>query len=208
MGFAPSDEVRCPRMSQHRHMKMTSLHPDGESEPGREGSSLDVPAADEGYRRAVALLRKISTPDGFLAAPTEKANYRRVWSRDGVIIGLAALLSEDDELIESFERPLCTLARHQGPRGEIPSNVDTVGGRVSYGGTTGRVDADLWFIVGCVEYWSATGDESFLECYPCSSRTSWHRCSALPMMPGVHASTGSYRGWSMAPRSSFRHSIP
>ena len=53
--------------------------------------------------------------------------------------------------------------RHQGPQGEIPSNVDAAGARVSYGGTTGRVDADLWFIIGCAEYWKRTNDTSFLH---------------------------------------------
>lgn len=128
-----------------------------------------VPSLDEGYARALDLLRSLATPDGFVAAPIERANYRRIWSRDGVIIGLAVLQAEDDGLIAAFRRTLLTLARHQGPQGEIPSNVDTAGGRVSYGGTTGRVDADLWFVVGCAEYWQATGDDSFLnEVLPCA----------------------------------------
>jgi hypothetical protein len=56
-----------------------------------------------------------------------------------------------------------TLADHQGPHGEIPSNVDPVARRVSYGGTAGRIDANLWFLIGCGEYWRATGDEGFLS---------------------------------------------
>jgi hypothetical protein len=64
---------------------------------------------------------------------------------------------------EAAGRTLETLARHQGPHGEIPSNYDRQSGRVSYGGTTGRVDADLWFLIGCGEYWKATGDDGFLE---------------------------------------------
>jgi glycogen debranching enzyme len=116
-----------------------------------------------GYHRAVALLDRCSTPDGFLASPTERANYRRIWGRDGVILGLAALMSGEDSLRHSFRRTLMTLARHQGPHGEIPSNVDMAAGRVSYGGTAGRVDADLWFVIGCGQYWRATGDEGFLD---------------------------------------------
>lgn len=123
----------------------------------------EIPARDEAYRRATALLRSVATADGFVASPTDHTNYRRVWSRDGIIIGLAALSSEDEALVEAFGRTLSTLARHQGPQGEIPSNVDTVEGRVSYGGTTGRVDADLWFVIGCAEYFRATEDEAFLE---------------------------------------------
>lgn len=116
-----------------------------------------------GYHRAMTLLDRCSTPDGFLASPTERANYRRIWARDGVILGLAALMSGEDSLRHSFRRTLMTLARHQGPHGEIPSNVDMAAGRVSYGGTAGRVDADLWFVIGCGQYWRATGDEGFLD---------------------------------------------
>ena len=42
----------------------------------------------EGYDRACQLLYACSLPDGFLATPTEETNYRRIWARDGVIIGL------------------------------------------------------------------------------------------------------------------------
>jgi hypothetical protein len=117
----------------------------------------------EGYDRAVKLLTNCATVDGFLASPTDSANYRRIWARDGVVIGLAALLTGYHDLGEALKHTLQTLARYQGPHGEIPSNVDPVSQRVSYGGTTGRVDSDLWFVIGCGEYWHATGDEEFLE---------------------------------------------
>jgi hypothetical protein len=120
-------------------------------------------AAAEGYERALALVRECATPDGFVASPTEIGNYRRVWARDGVMLGLAALACGDSELIETARRTLQTLADHQGPHGEIPSNVDPQAARISYGGTAGRVDADLWFVIGSGEYWQATGDDRFLE---------------------------------------------
>ncbi len=129
-----------------------------------EQSVISAPtqAHKQGYDRAVALLGACSTPDGFLASLTHQDNYRRVWARDGVIIGLAALQTGRQDLIRTFEQTLRTLARYQGPHGEIPSNVDTVTGRVSYGGMTGRVDANLWFVIGCGQYWRATGDDRFL----------------------------------------------
>ncbi|MDH5181804.1 MAG: glycoside hydrolase 100 family protein [Gammaproteobacteria bacterium] len=117
----------------------------------------------EGYQRAEQLLGECSNPDGFLAAASEHDNYRRIWARDGVIVGLAALMSGNEALVRTLRATLTTLARYQGPHGEIPSNVDTGTQRISYGGTTGRVDADLWFIIGCGEYWRATGDHAFLE---------------------------------------------
>lgn len=117
----------------------------------------------EGYQRALALLHACATPDGFVASPSKHDNYRRIWSRDGTIIALAALLSGDSELIKAARHAFETLAAHQGPHGEIPTNVDIASGHVSYGGTTGRVDSDLWFIIGCGEYWLATGENEFLE---------------------------------------------
>lgn len=123
----------------------------------------DEKLMEQGYRKAIDLLGECSRPEGFLASPTNDQNYRRVWGRDSVIIGLAALLTEDKELKDAFRNSLETLARYQGPHGEIPSNVDPKSGRVSYGGMTGRVDADLWFVIGCGEYWKATEDEAFIK---------------------------------------------
>lgn len=120
-------------------------------------------AVSQGYERAVELIRQCATEDGFLATTTTRNNYRRIWGRDGCIISLAALLTGEEELITTCRRTLETLARHQGPHGEIPSNVDPVTGRVSYGGTAGRVDANLWFLICCGEYWQTTGDEEFLN---------------------------------------------
>lgn len=118
---------------------------------------------EEGYKRSLDLLHKCSREEGFLASPTEKQNYRRIWARDGMIIGLSALMTDDDQLINTFRDTLETLAKYQGPHGEIPSNVDPKSGRVSYGGMAGRVDADLWFIIGCGEYWMTTSDDNFIE---------------------------------------------
>ncbi|MBR9986107.1 MAG: hypothetical protein KFF68_09370 [Desulfosarcina sp.] len=119
------------------------------------------------HRKAVsqaqALLKKCTTVHGFLASPTDNDNYRRIWGRDGIIIGLAALMTGDEDMIAALGDTLETLAEHQGPHGEIPSNVDLNSGRVSYGGMTGRVDADLWFVIGCGEYWQAIDDDSFIE---------------------------------------------
>lgn len=117
----------------------------------------------EGYQRAMQVMHRCCTEHGFLATPIERDNYSRIWGRDSAIIGLAALLTEDVELIEGCRRSLKTLVRHQGPHGEIPSNVDPETERVSYGGTTGRVDASLWFVIACGEYWRRTNDRDFLR---------------------------------------------
>jgi hypothetical protein len=116
-----------------------------------------------GLEEALALMRSCIVREGFLATPEHRDNYRRIWARDSSIMSLAAAASGDDELVAAAVRTFKTLARHQGPHGEIPSNFDPETGRVSYGGTAGRVDNDLWFVIGSVELWRRTGDHEFLE---------------------------------------------
>ncbi len=118
-------------------------------------------STNEGYRRALDLLRCALTPAGFLASAHDVANYRRIWARDSVIAGLAALTTGDHELHAGLRRTLDTLAGHQGPHGEIPSNVGEEGKQVSYGGRVGRVDAPLWYVIGVCRYALRTGDEAF-----------------------------------------------
>lgn len=124
---------------------------------------LDSDEDQDSINHSINLVRQCISPEGFLASPNKNANYSRVWGRDGGIIGLAALMTDDEGMIRAFRDTLLTLSAHQGPHGEIPSNVDLEKGRVSYGGTTGRVDADLWFIIGCGEYWQKTKDSWFLK---------------------------------------------
>lgn len=121
---------------------------------------------DEGRDRALALLRRVTTPHGLLASPHEVTNYRRVWARDGVVCGLAGLLAEDATVTDGLQATLETLAAHQGPQGQIPSNVrvdDGVVRDVSYGSLCGRVDTIPWFVIGVCQYARATGDDAFAE---------------------------------------------
>lgn len=125
----------------------------------------------EAYAQAIEHLRACASPRGFWASTVDRANYRRVWGRDSTIIGLASLLTGEEDLIQAFRESLLTLAQHQGPQGEVPSNVDLESGRVSYGGTTGRVDGNLWFVIGATEYWQTTGDAALMESlWPCLQR--------------------------------------
>lgn len=116
---------------------------------------------EEGHKQAEDILRRAATPHGFVASITHKANYRRIWSRDGVITSLAVLMMNDDDLTHTVLATLRTLMQHLGPHGEVPSNVDPVQGHVSYGGTAGRVDASLWFVIGVHQYWKRTQDSGF-----------------------------------------------
>ena len=129
------------------------------------------------YQKAIALLHEVSTANGFLASAENTSNYKRVWARDGVICGLAALASGDEKLIATFKSTLETLAQHQHKIGTIPSNVffseDKI--EVSYGGLAGRVDAVTWFVIGVCQYVYYTKDVAFLE----KNKVALEKCFAL-----------------------------
>ncbi len=116
---------------------------------------------------AIELLQKCSSSEGFLASAQDVTNYKRVWARDGVICGLAALASTNEKLIETFKKTIETLANNQHKNGTIPSNVMTFETKteVSYGGLAGRVDAVTWFIIGICQYAFYTKDPSFVKKY-------------------------------------------
>lgn len=114
------------------------------------------------------LLRCVSRA-GFVASTEARTNYRRVWGRDGCICGLAALVSDEPELVEATRRTLDTLARHQGPSGQIPSNVSE-DGQVSYGGTAGRVDATIWFVLTACLFGRLVDDEALARWWPAVER--------------------------------------
>ncbi len=119
------------------------------------------------YQNSIELLKKVATERGFLASANDITNYRRVWARDGVICGLAALLDGDKILIEAFKQTLITLGNHQHERGMIPSNVHFDGDTpsISFGGLAGRVDTVAWFIIGVCQYAYKTGDHHFFNSY-------------------------------------------
>ena len=121
---------------------------------------MQHPAA---YQHAIALLHKVSTPAGFMAAPAEEDNYKRVWARDATICGLAAIVAHDEKLIATFKASLQTLWAKQHDAGFLPSNVEATSGSVSYGGTVGRADTASWCIAGLCIYAKFANDLSFAQ---------------------------------------------
>ncbi|MCB0381756.1 MAG: fructofuranosidase/invertase [Psychroserpens sp.] len=119
------------------------------------------------YDKSIELLFNCSSEDGFLASAQNISNYKRVWARDGVICGLAALASGDEKLIHTFKKTLETLASNQHKVGTIPSNVSIQNNNVevSYGGLAGRVDAITWFVIGVCQYAYYKNDIAFVEKY-------------------------------------------
>ncbi len=121
--------------------------------------------SDSAYAKSIAVLSRATTDYGILASTSQVANYQRVFARDGIICGLAGLLSGETTLIDGLRSTLITLAENSGPVGQIPSNVkiDPDGNiqEVSYGGLAGRVDTNPWFVIGVCNYVHHTGDFEF-----------------------------------------------
>ena len=122
-------------------------------------------SSNKGYKAAIELLYKVSTPHGFTAAPAEEDNYKRVWTRDSVICGMAALLTGDEKLERTCKQSLQTIWQNQHAVGFIPSNVDVKEGTVSYGGVVGRADTVSWAIIGLCIYAIHTDDMQFARKY-------------------------------------------
>ena len=122
---------------------------------------------NKGYNKSIELLYNCSSNEGFLASFQDVSNYQRVWARDGVICGLAALASNKEDLIITFEKTLQTLAANQHKIGTIPSNVGYKNGKVqiSYGGLAGRVDSVTWFIIGVCQLAFYKDDASIVKSY-------------------------------------------
>ena len=127
------------------------------------------------YHHALDLLREAVTPYGFVAAVDEQDNYKRVWTRDGVITSIAALLSGDKSLIDAAKNTLITIFENQHPDGFMPSNVSPKDGAVSYGGTSGRADNPSWAVIGLSAYTLVTGDEDLWRKY----QRQVHQCFTL-----------------------------
>ncbi|RZS97567.1 glycoside hydrolase 100 family protein [Cecembia calidifontis] len=113
--------------------------------------------------KALQLLRNSVTEKGFLASTLPTDNYQRIWARDGVICGLAALASREQDLIQAFKNTLFTLGKHISPYGNVPSNVGIQESQVSYGGLAGRADTGSWWLIGLSLYSKFTGDYSLIE---------------------------------------------
>lgn len=122
---------------------------------------------DVGYDQALSLLISSSNKYGFLASvkKTNKGNYNRLWARDSMICGLAGIMSGDERLIKIMKKSLLTLMKFQHEQGEIPSNIDPIKKHISFGGSSGRVDAQLWFLIGFGQYVKKTKDVSFAKKY-------------------------------------------
>jgi hypothetical protein len=127
---------------------------------------------------ALHILKQSICKQGILASTQKVDNYNRVWSRDSMMAGIVGLLHQDEEIIAAHKNSILTLAHHQLPTGQIPSNVSTdeTGFQTaSYGTLVGRVDATTWWLIGAQAYCVLhPKDKSFFETIEKNITSAFH----------------------------------
>lgn len=129
----------------------------------------------QAFEQSLEVLAACASPHGFRASANAADKYGRVWARDSMIASLAALISGEPELINQVEKSLHTLIQFQTKHGFIPSNVDPKKREASYGGTAGRVDSTLWFVIVFGQYVKRTRNLAFLR----SHYRAFHKAISL-----------------------------
>ncbi|MCB0356538.1 MAG: hypothetical protein KDD40_06000, partial [Bdellovibrionales bacterium] len=104
------------------------------------------------YENAKLTVQRACEPYGIVASQKAVSNYRRLWARDSIICGLMGWKVNDEQVTEALKQSLLHLAKHQGPHGEIPSNIsfnsECEVENISFGTKVGRIDGLGWYIVG------------------------------------------------------------
>ncbi len=114
----------------------------------------------EAYDKAVWILEKCSTPNGFFAA---YPGYDMVFGRDSMIISLGASLVDNDKLKKTFKKSLITLGKNQSKLGQIPNAVDKFVKKRKHHVDYKSIDSSLWFIIAHYIYRERYKDFSFFR---------------------------------------------
>lgn len=113
------------------------------------GDLFEEELVREAYDKAVWILKKCETPNGFFAA---YPGYDMVFGRDSMIMSLGASLVEDKSLKETIKKSMVTLASHQSGKGQIPNAVDKYVSSRKHHVDFMSIDSSLWFILGHYNY--------------------------------------------------------
>src|SRR3989304_6474531 len=113
----------------------------------------------EAYEKAIWVLEKCSTPNGFFAA---YPGYDMVFARDSMIISLGASLRKNKKLQDTFKQSLMTLGKYQSKNGQIPNAVDKFSKRKHHVDFK-SIDSTLWFIIGHYTYKERYRDSSLFN---------------------------------------------
>lgn len=97
---------------------------------------------DEAFARAMEVLDKCSTPNGFFASPYY---YNAIYARDALITSLGGLVSGKERYVQQWLKTMDTLMDRQSETGQIPNCVDTFVPTRPRLVAFGAADASLWF---------------------------------------------------------------
>jgi glycogen debranching enzyme len=117
---------------------------------------------EEAYEKAVWILKKCETPNGFFAA---YPGYDMVFGRDSMIMSLGASLVKDKSLKEAIKNSIKTLAEHQSHKGQIPNAVDKYTKSRAHHVDFMSIDSSLWFILGNYNFRDKYHDASVFRRY-------------------------------------------
>ena len=125
----------------------------------------------EGYRHALACLRRNLTPRGFSACSLDDnevtgtdVNYRSVWGRDAAVTILGSLCTGEPDIIDGARRSLETLLGATTKDGQVPANVRIADGVPDYSGVGGiaAIDSAIWLVIATHDFVLHTADHEFL----------------------------------------------
>lgn len=120
---------------------------------------------DNVYDEAINVLRMNATHLGFSASRERVSNYYSVWARDHSVCTLAALLTEDKELIETSKKGNLLILRHQIENGQVPSYVEIENRKKIYGGlgSITSIDSNMWIVISAAAIHKRTNDKRFIS---------------------------------------------
>src|SRR5271157_3967700 len=117
---------------------------------------------DQAYEKAIWILGKCSTKNGFFAA---FPGYDMVFGRDSMIISLGASLIKNEEMKNTIKNSLITLVENQSIKGQIPNAVDKFVNSRKHHVDFMSIDSTLWFIIGHYNYKNKYKDDSLFKKY-------------------------------------------
>jgi glycogen debranching enzyme len=127
---------------------------------------------DEGFARAVEVLRMNVTEKGFSACSLQhdedpSSNYRSVWARDSAMTSMWVLPLRDAEFTECARRSLETILDAQTEDGHLPNYVEIASGKPEFGGigNIAGIDGPMWIVLAACNYARATDDYEFIRHY-------------------------------------------
>ncbi len=116
------------------------------------------------YLEALNVLRVNSTKIGFSASVERVSNYYSIWARDHSVCTIAALLSEDKELVNTAKIGILKLLKNLSDNGQVPSYIEIENKKKIYGGLGAitSIDSNMWVLIAAAAIYKKTSDPKFI----------------------------------------------